>query len=894
MFTHIRKGFLFYTFTLFACLNSLFLMNTDAQVGAGPGVGSASENYTFETIDVPGVDFLALTASSDFEDYAGYTKSADGEKEVAFTLIDGVFTTYDFPGALNTYFYALGNDGRAAGYYEDSEGLHHGIILENGELRQYDFPDAVQTEIYGISDATGVLTGNWIDADGVQRGFTGGTPLEFPGATATFADFVNSDGNLFGSYIDADGFFQEYAYSSDGRYVAFDLTNAENLEFFYVHGVNDALVRITRGKVFGDITRTYLGTFTDGLRELKVPDSVSTEGYNINQDGSVVGFYETPDGRRHGFIAKPMEVVNQPVFQISGFNYTYESIDVPGVDFLALTASSDFEDYAGYTKSADGEKMVAFTLIDGVFKTYDFPGSQNTYFYALGNDGRAAGHYEDSEGRHRGIILQDDELHPYDFPGSVETEIWGMSDATGNLTGNWTDASGVRRGFTGDIIIEYPGAVETYADFINALGGMFGSYVDDEGTYTPYLRAPDGRYVSFTPPTQETYEFFFVHGFTDTKISVSRGKVVGEVTRTYVGTFLGGLHELKVPGSVRTEGYNINQDASVVGHYDSPDGRRHGFIARLGTEEESDAFSNAYTVTLSKGLNMLSVPLAPWTPMTAKSLVALTGATTIIRLDAATQQFIAWTPSAPDDGFPIEGGQGYIVNVPQIRNFSFVGAPWTDQMAETAPAAPAISTELPQEAWAFVVSGHLKGKLAFDGYKVIVRNLRTNSTITTSVQGDYFAAATADLTRRSVVQVGDAVEVRVIGPDGNFESQTLSFTVTPENLANAVLSLSLDGIGQPTQNLLLQNYPNPFNPETWIPYQLAEDSSVSVSIYDTTGQLVRTLSLGFQAAGFYNSRERAAYWDGRNALGERVASGIYFYQLTTPAFQQTRRLVIVK
>lgn len=96
------------------------------------------------------------------------------------------------------------------------------------------------------------------------------------------------------------------------------------------------------------------------------------------------------------------------------------------------------------------------------------------------------------------------------------------------------------------------------------------------------------------------------------------------------------------------------------------------------------------------------------------------------------------------------------------------------------------------------------------------------------------------------------------------------------------------------QSQLLQNYPNPFNPETWIPYQLSEDSPVSVSIYDTTGKVIRTLSLGFQSAGFYNSPDRAAYWDGRNAFGEGVASGIYFYQLTTPAFQQTRRLVIVK
>ena len=71
-------------------------------------------NYTFESIDVPGVEFLAVTASDDFGNYAGNMRSADDEKDVAFTLINGVFTTYDFPGSQGTYFYALGNDGTAA------------------------------------------------------------------------------------------------------------------------------------------------------------------------------------------------------------------------------------------------------------------------------------------------------------------------------------------------------------------------------------------------------------------------------------------------------------------------------------------------------------------------------------------------------------------------------------------------------------------------------------------------------------------------------------------------------------------------------------------------------------------------------------------------------------
>ena len=166
-----------------------------------------------------------------------------------------------------------------------------------------------------------------------------------------------------------------------------------------------------------------------------MPESVSTEGYNINQDGSIVGHYDTPDGRRHGFIARPAAPVDpDPVVPPAVFNYTFESINVPGVDYLALTASSDFEDYAGYTRSPDG-KTVAFTLIDGVFRTYDFPDSQETRFYALGNNGNAAGHYQDSEGLYHGVVLENGELRQYDFEGAVQTEIYGISDATGALTG---------------------------------------------------------------------------------------------------------------------------------------------------------------------------------------------------------------------------------------------------------------------------------------------------------------------------------------------------------------------------------------------------------------------------------------------------------------------------
>ena len=98
----------------------------------------------------------------------------------------------------------------------------------------------------------------------------------------------------------------------------------------------------------------------------------------------------------------------------------------------------------------------------------------------------------------------------------------------------------------------------------------------------------------------------------------------------------------------------------------------------------------------------------------------------------------------------------------------------------------------------------------------------------------------------------------------------------------------------PEETALLVNYPNPFNPETWIPYQLAKPAEVTLRIYAVNGALVRTVALGHQRAGVYRTRSRAAYWDGRNAQGERVASGVYFYTLMAGDFTATRKMLIRK
>ncbi len=98
----------------------------------------------------------------------------------------------------------------------------------------------------------------------------------------------------------------------------------------------------------------------------------------------------------------------------------------------------------------------------------------------------------------------------------------------------------------------------------------------------------------------------------------------------------------------------------------------------------------------------------------------------------------------------------------------------------------------------------------------------------------------------------------------------------------------------PTKTALLPNYPNPFNPETWIPYQLAKSADVTLTIYNMRGVVVRQLVLGHRAAGVYYNRSRAVHWDGKNNIGEKVATGVYFVKFRAGDFTATRKMLIRK
>ena len=313
-------------------------------------------------------------------------------------------------------------------------------------------------------------------------------------------------------------------------------------------------------------------------------------------------------------------------------------------------------------------------------------------------------------------------------------------------------------------------------------------------------------------------------------------------------------------------------------------------------ELEPELVLPTYDVTLASGLNMISVPLMPVVPLKAKSLAKmLLDSTVVIKLDTHLQKFVGYVVSEDDDGFDIEGGKGYIVNTPKGGTVTFKGNAWSNAPAEEVAAAPALANA--KNAWAFVVTSRLQDKVSGVSYTMVAKNLRTGVVTTQNVTSEdgHVTAVWADLSYKSVIQAGDKVEIALVDDQGTVVSGPFERRVQTTDIHNAFMSVEMRvGDVRPKETVLGQNFPNPFNPETWIPYQLNQDTIVKIQIYNVSGHLVRTLNLGHQSTGSYMNNATAAYWDGKNDAGEAVSSGIYFYSLKTANFTATRRMVILK
>jgi hypothetical protein len=308
---------------------------------------------------------------------------------------------------------------------------------------------------------------------------------------------------------------------------------------------------------------------------------------------------------------------------------------------------------------------------------------------------------------------------------------------------------------------------------------------------------------------------------------------------------------------------------------------------------EGGLTQGVFNRVLVKGLNLISLPLQPDTPFTAQTLLDKLDGTVLTKLDEQRQTFVPYLPGISKD-FLIGGGAGYIVNVTDAKTVTFTGTVWNN-----VNAAPNSSSGRESTVWAFIIGGKLRSSVAeptLQGDTITVRNLRTGQVVVGEIrrsaqdgQGLY-TVVFADLSRQSIVEVDDRLEIRIDGID-----VSIRYVVTDGDLRRAFARIDIDpSTLLPKQTILLQNYPNPFNPETWIPYQLTHDAEVRISIYDISGEMVRRLNLRHKPAGYYVDRNKAVYWDGKSETGEQVSSGLYFYQLRAGDFTSVKRMVILK
>ena len=400
---------------------------------------------------------------------------------------------------------------------------------------------------------------------------------------------------------------------------------------------------------------------------------------------------------------------------------------------------------------------------------------------------------------------------------------------------------------------------------------------------------------------------------------------------------LGGADTVNLLGThdPKTQRWFSYADASDKGTSDDPpltDDK--GIIASMKTPVavrlRGDALgTNGHSsITLFPGLNLVGVPLKDSRIARVSDLFALAGiGSNVSAITVSANGRLKTVRQAGDEGdIPITGGQSFILRVQEATTVAISGSGWynTSAMAASSPVAM-MGIEVGDTTPILAVRGSIVDEgtsINKADFRVIVKNLSTGRAVSTvignedSLQskvglnlpinwdsrngtdlsgGIGYRLTVVDMETGRAAMIGDSVEISVRSPSPLIRVEPLRYTVTAEDVKRSRIELpALVAYEIPSETELLANYPNPFNPETWIPYRLAEDAFVTLTIYDGSGRVVRTLDVGHRIAAVYENRSKAAYWDGRNEVGERVASGLYFYHLLAEDYSATRRMVVVK
>ena len=320
------------------------------------------------------------------------------------------------------------------------------------------------------------------------------------------------------------------------------------------------------------------------------------------------------------------------------------------------------------------------------------------------------------------------------------------------------------------------------------------------------------------------------------------------------------------------------------------------------------------TITLNPGFNLVGLPLKDPRITRVSDLFALDGiggnVHRITLTDSGKLQLVERAGDPSD--IPIMGGQSFFLRALRRAIVVISGDGWYN--ASGIAASPPIALKGIEVDDVTPVLG-VRGSIVDEqmgtnraGFRVIVKNLSTGRAVAAVTKdeslsrtdrgesmGGGYQVTIVDVETGRAAQIGDRLEISVRSPDPLIGVQPLQYTVTAEDVKRSRVELAdLVAYEIPTETELLRNYPNPFNPETWIPYRLAEDAFVTLTIYDGSGRVIRTLDVGPRIAAVYERRSKAVYWDGRNRLGEQVASGVYFYTLSADDYFATRKMVILK
>ena len=309
------------------------------------------------------------------------------------------------------------------------------------------------------------------------------------------------------------------------------------------------------------------------------------------------------------------------------------------------------------------------------------------------------------------------------------------------------------------------------------------------------------------------------------------------------------------------------------------------------------------TISLNQGRNIVGLPLRDSRINRVSDLLSLEGIRGNVPggvLVTVNGDFKLVGRAGDPNDIPITGGQGFILTVQRATTVTLSGEGWTNVSATAA--SPQILTGIkgtdttPVLALGGEIVDEVSGVNRSD-FRVAVKNLSTGRRVaaTPSDDGAGYRLTVVDIETMRAARVSDVLEITVQSTSPFIGVKPLRYTVTALDVKRGLIRLpALVAYEIPKETELLANYPNPFNPETWIPYRLAEDAFVTLTIYDREGHAVRAIDVGHRVAAVYESRSKAIYWDGRNAVGEQVASGVYFYHLSTGDYSATRKMIILK